>query len=148
MNHNQQPYDDERIFNFPWSQGNVPGGGSPFGGPSGPPWHVGGGPSFGEPSGYPGGQQQVSAPSSPPPSFTPQQPKMQQGPGGISAYAVDPGAIRGCLFQFTYIWLRWDAFWFFPIFIGPRSIAGFRWRRNRWVYYGIDLDNIQSFQCY
>ncbi|WP_325053270.1 hypothetical protein [Lentibacillus cibarius] len=43
MNHNQQPYDDERIFNFPWSQGNVPGGGSPFGGPSGPPWHVGAG---------------------------------------------------------------------------------------------------------
>ncbi|ALX49287.1 hypothetical protein [Lentibacillus amyloliquefaciens] len=154
MNHNQPPYDDARIFNLPWFQDGGPGSGPPFGGPpgqsgggppfSGPPGQSGGGP----PSGFPGGQQQVSAPSSPPPSFTPQQPQTQQVQGDFGVFAVDPGAIQRCLFRFTYIWLRWDSFWFFPVFIGRQSIAGFRWQQNRWVYYGVDLNNIQSFQCY
>ncbi len=117
MNHNQPPFGDERIFNFPWFQDGGPGGGPPFGGPG----QTGGGPPFGGPPGqpggggpanFPGGQQQISPPNSPPPSFTPQQPPMQQAQGGISTFAVDPGAIRGCLFQFTYIWLRWDSFGF------------------------------------
>src|SRR5699024_9600843 len=154
MNHNRPPYGDPRIFNLPWFQDNGPGSGPPYGGPHG---QSGGGPPFGgppgqlggePPSGFPGGQQQVSAPSSPPPSFTPQQLQTQQAQGDFGVFAVDPGAIQRCLFQFTYIWLRWDSFWFFPIFVGRQSIAGFRWQRNRWVYYGVDLDNVQSFQCY
>jgi hypothetical protein len=32
--------------------------------------------------------------------------------------------------------------------VGRNSIAGYRWRRNRWVYFGIDLNQIQSFQCF
>ncbi|WP_188631910.1 hypothetical protein [Lentibacillus kapialis] len=140
MNHNQPPYDDPRIFNLPWFQNNGPGAGPPFGGPPGQ--------SGGQQPGFPGGQQQVSAPSSPPPPFTPQMPQTQKSQGDFSVYAVDPGAIQRCLFQFTYIWLRWDSFWFFPIFVGRQSIAGFRWQRNRWVYYGVDLNNVQSFQCY
>lgn len=36
----------------------------------------------------------------------------------------------------------------FPVFVGRNSITGFRWSRNRSAYYGIDLDRIQSFQCY
>ncbi|MDQ0213969.1 hypothetical protein J2S13_000364 [Oikeobacillus pervagus] len=38
----------------------------------------------------PGGQ--AGAPTSPPPSFTPQQSSAQ-------VFAVDPGSIRGCLFR-------------------------------------------------
>lgn len=139
MYQHQPPYGDTRFLNFPWLAGP----------PSDePPGQMGGGPPFGGFPGLPDGQGQISAPTSPPPSFTPQQPQTQQAQGEFGVFAVDPGAIQGCLFRFTYIWLRWESFWFFPVFIGRRSIAGFRWQQNRWVYYGVDLDQIQSFQCY
>lgn len=130
MNNFQPPFDDEdtRLFNFPglfgspWGQSPGPGASFPGGpGPSGPP--------------------QSGPPTSPPPSFTPEKAAFQ-------TYAIDPGAIRGCLFRFTYVWLKYDSFWFYPTFVGRQSVAGFRWRRNRWVYFGIDLDRIESFQCF
>lgn len=135
-----------------WSPGGPGGpnfGGGWPGGPGGPGgpgfgggWPPGGSGGPGGPGGFPGqGQQQVGPPSAPPPNFTPQQSQVQ-------TFAVDPGAIRGCLFRFTYIWLRRDQFWFYPTFVGRNSIAGFRWRGNRWVYFGIDLNQIQSFQCF
>lgn len=119
---NQQPNQ-----NFPsqfpgWQQPNYPG-------------QFPGGPQQGQ------GQQQ-GAPNMAPPTFTPQQPKFQ-------TFAVDQGAIQGCLFRFTYIWLNNNqSFWFYPTFVGRRSVSGFRWQRNRWVYFGIDLRQIQSFQCF
>ena len=136
-------HEEERQFPFPWSLL------TPIFGPSTPPPGGGGFPGGGFPGGgFPGGGQQgpgsggqFGAPSTPPPSFTPQQPQFQ-------TFAVDPGAIRNCLFRFTYIWLRRDAFWFYPTFVGRTSIAGFRWNGFRWVYFGIDLNQIQSFQCF
>jgi hypothetical protein len=87
-----------------------------------------------------GGGQQGGPPSSPPPSYTPQE--------SPSLYAVDPGAIRGCLYRFTYVWLNnGNSFWFFPTFVGRNSVAGYRWRRFRWEYFGIDLRRIRSFRC-
>ncbi|RUQ30612.1 transporter [Peribacillus cavernae] len=100
-------------------------------------------PPFQGGSGY--GGPQGGPPTSPPPSFVPQ--TAQQ----IGIQAVDPGALRGCLYRYTYVWLRnGRSFWFYPIFIGRNSVAGFRWRQNsrRWVYFGIDSDLIRSFQCY
>lgn len=95
--------------------------------------------------GFPGGgTQQGGPPTSPPPAFTPQ---LQQG--GASAFAVDPGAIRGCLFRYTYVWLNsGQNFWFFPIFVGRNSVAGWRWANRGWTYFGIDLRRIRSFQCF
>ncbi|WP_084288127.1 hypothetical protein [Paucisalibacillus globulus] len=127
------------------------GGGFPGGGQTGG-FFPGGGPGFpgqspgfpGQSPGFPGqpGGGQQGAPNTPPPSFTPQQPQFQ-------TFAVDPGAIRGCLFRFTYIWLdNGSAFWFYPTFVGRNSVAGFRWRNFRWVYFGIDLDRVRSFQCF
>lgn len=150
------PYDeDDRQFFpnfFPYL---IPGGRPPYSGPGGQPGFPppgpdpGGGPGF--PGGGPGGGRprpgsgpgggQATAPTTPPPSFTPEQPQFQ-------TFAVDPGAIRGCLFRFTYVWLRRDSFWFYPTFVGRNSVAGFRWSRFRWVYFGIDLDRIESFQCF
>jgi len=145
--------DDRQIPGFP---GQLPGGGFFPGGPGGQPGFPGGsfpggGPGFPGGGSFPGGQpgfpgggpggSQGAAPTSPPPAFTPAQPQVQ-------TFAVDPGAIRGCLFRYTYIWLRRDAFWFFPTFVGRTSIAGYRWNGFRWVYFGIDLDRIQSFQCF
>jgi hypothetical protein len=129
-------YDDRQLFpGFPGFPGGSPGSGFPGGPPSAPP-----------PGGAPGGGSQGSQPPppGPPPNFTPQ---MTAAQGGPSVMAVDPGAIRRCLFRYTYIWTRRDQFWFYPVFIGRRSIAGWRWSGWRWVYFGIDLDNIQSFTC-
>lgn len=153
MNNNPQgqyPYhEDERQFNLPgylFNQIFGPGGGFPGQGPGGFPGQGPGGgfPGQGPGGGFPGqgpGGSQSGPPSSPPPSFTPQQSQFQ-------TFAVDPGGIRGCLFRFTYVWLRRDAFWYFPTFVGRNSIAGWRWNGWRWVYFGIDLNQIQSFQCY
>ena len=165
-NENGYPYpythDDERQFNIPGMIGGLlfPGhnpwgqqwqGGPWFGGPGGGPGapFPGQGPGGQFPGGPggpggPGSGPSSGPPTSPPPSFTPQSPQE----GGITTFAVDPGGIRGCLFRFTYVWLRRDAFWYFPTFVGRRSIAGYRWNGFRWVYFGIDLNRIQSFQCY
>ncbi|MGZ9585691.1 collagen-like protein [Paenibacillus marinisediminis] len=91
------------------------------------------------PSGQPG---LMGPPSTPPPGFTPQQP-------AVSPFAVDPGAIAGCLFRMTYVWLvNRDQFWFFPVFVGPTSVAGFRWNGRFWLYTGLGLRSIQSFTCF
>lgn len=77
-----------------------------------------------------------------PPSFIPQQ-------STASPFAVDPGAISLCLFRNTYIWLsNGEQFWYFPIFVGPRSVAGFRWNGRFWVIFGIDTRRIISFTCF
>ncbi|MBZ9685469.1 hypothetical protein G9F72_003765 [Clostridium estertheticum] len=94
-----------------------------------------------------GSQGHQGAPSSGPPNFTPSQSQAQQ----LSAtpLAVDPGAIRPCTFRFVYIWpRRGSGFWAWLTFVGPRSVAGFRWDRNGWRYFGMDLRNISSFQCF
>jgi len=104
------------------------------------------GPGFqGPPSGGPFQGPASGPPSGPPPSFTPQ----QSTSGGIGTFAVDPGAIRRCTFRFVFIWPeRGRGFWAFLVFVGPRSIAGWRWNGRRWVYFGMDLRRIESFQCF
>nr|WP_232016582.1 transporter [Paenibacillus baekrokdamisoli] len=93
------------------------------------------------PSG-PSGPQGSQGPTAPPPSFTPQMP-------AASAFAVDPGAIAGCLFRNTYIWLRnGQQFWFYPVFVGRTSVAGFRWNGRFWMYQGMDLNQITTFTCF
>jgi hypothetical protein len=90
---------------------------------------------------YPGQGQAAGPPTSPPPSFVP--------PQQVEAYAVDPGGIARCLFRYTYVWLRgFEQFWFYPTFVGRNSVSGYRWTGFRWVYFGIDLRQIQSFTCY
>lgn len=95
--------------------------------------------AFMPPQGPQGAQQ---PPSSPPPQFTPPQP-------AATAFAIDPGAIAGCLFRNTYVWLRnGNAFWFFPTFVGRTSVAGFRWTGRIWMFTGVDLRSIVSFTCF
>ncbi|WNF22897.1 collagen-like protein [Mesobacillus jeotgali] len=95
----------------------------------------------GGPGSAPGGGQAGGPPTTPPPAYVPQE--------QMTAFAVDPGGIRRCMYRFTYIWLiDGRSFWFYPIFLGRNSIAGWRWSRRRgWVYYGTDLRQIRSFQC-
>jgi len=75
-----------------------------------------------------------------PPSYIPER--------GPSLYAVDPGAIYRCLYNHTYVWLtNGNSFWLYPVYVGPRSISGYRWSQFGWTYIGMDLDSIQSFSC-
>lgn len=103
--------------------------------------------------GGPGGPPHQGPPSGPPPSHTPTQPHLggSGGPGGpgVQPYAVDPGALRPCTYRYVYLWLRnGNSFWAWLTFVGPRSASGFRWNGFNWVYFGIDLRRIVSFQCY
>lgn len=101
---------------FPGFPGGPGGPGVP-GGPGGP-----GGPGFpgGTPDNFRGAPGGVQAPTAPPPQFVPQM--------SSTTFAIDPGGIRRCLFRNTYIWLNnGEQFWFFPVFVGRNSIAGFRW---------------------
>ena len=96
---------------------------------------------FQEESYYHSAERQSGPPTSPPPSFVP--------PQQVEAYAVDPGGIARCVFSYTYVWLRgFEQFWFYPTFVGRNSVSGYRWTGYRWVYFGIDLRQIQSFTCY
>ncbi|CAM3976838.1 transporter [Paenibacillus alkaliterrae] len=108
-------------------------------GPQGPQWPQW--PQWPQGPQGPQGFQGLQAPTSPPPQFVPQQP--------ITAFAVDPGAISGCLFRNTYIWLaNGQNFWLFPVFVGRNSVSGFRWNGWFWMYSGVDLRQINSFTCF
>jgi len=92
------------------------------------------------PPGNPAGP--MNRPGSPPPSRIPARSAQQ-----ISR-AVDSGSIRMCMFRFTYVWLRnGAAFWLYPVFVGPRSVGGFRWGSRGWAYTGINLNLIDFFEC-
>lgn len=139
--YHQSPYGQPSYQPFSQAGQNRIPGFPPFGGnfPTSPPWSWQGG------GGFPSPQQpnMNQPPQSPPPNWTPEYPEIQPR-------AVDPGAISGCMFRFTYVWLsRRQGFWFFPVFVGPRSVAGYRWnaRRHRWEYFGLDLNQINSFTC-
>ncbi|UOQ92716.1 hypothetical protein MUO14_20205 [Halobacillus shinanisalinarum] len=130
----------QRQFGLPWGPGQSgPGQGGQGGFPGvGPPQ---GPPPQGSPQGFPPGPPPGGG-QDPSPDF--------QGFGGPSIQAVDPGAMFGCLYNFTRVRLNnGRRFWFYPVFIGRTSVAGYRWRPNRysWEYFGIDTDRISSFRC-
>jgi len=105
--------------------------------PPAPPFAPPHGAPHGNPHGNPG---RHSAPTSPPPDFVPPQSRQTR--------AIDPGAIRGCMNNFVYVWLRnGQSFWMFPTFVGRQSISGYRWSHFGWVYTGFSLRLIESFFC-
>lgn len=120
---------------FPGGQGGPPSGPPPF--PGGP----------GQQQGGPGGQAGMQPPG-PPPSYVPQAAQGFQSSGQPGTFAVDPGAIRPCLYRYVYIWLNnGQGFWAWLTFAGFRSVAGFRWNGFRWNYFGIDSNRISTFVC-
>ncbi len=118
----------------------------PFGPPFGPPRPVrppfrppGPGPRPGPWPGRPPFGPGEGAPTTPPPPYIPEQ----------APYRVDPGTIKQCRNKYTYVWLdNGRSFWFYPTYVGRKSISGYRWIGFMWVYYGTDLNRIDSFICY
>ncbi|MCL2575109.1 MAG: hypothetical protein FWE33_01625 [Defluviitaleaceae bacterium] len=79
-------------------------------------------------------------PHLPPPSTIPRHVPSLRG--------IGPSGIARCLHNNTYVWLRnRQEFWFYPVHIGRRSVAGYRHLRGSWVYMGFDLNMIDSFFC-
>lgn len=73
-----------------------------------------------------------------------------KGKGG-NTKAVDPGAIKPCLYRYVYIWprgRRQQPYWMYVTYIGRESVAGWRYNGRYWVYYSTDLRSIESFYCY
>lgn len=104
---------------------------------------------------YPGGNfNPPGMPKSPPPNYIPQKnqagvQKMSIGVDGVQPYAVSASSIRFCLYKYTYIWERSGrSYWAFLLNVSRRTVSGFRWFRNTWVYFGVDLRRIDSFVCY
>lgn len=92
-------------------------------------------------------RQKQGPPKTPPPDMAPQ---ISDAPD-VGLKAVDPGAIKPCVYRFSYIWLEnGKSFWAYLVYVGKKSASGWRWnpKRRRWVYFGIDLDEIKSFICY
>ena len=112
-----------------------PGMGNNQGTPPPPPRPPFSGPGMGNNQGTP----------PPPPNFTP-----QKNQGQVSTFAIDSGSIRGCLYRWVYIWPSRSnrGFWLYLTYVGRRSIAGFRTSRRGFSYYGMDVNQIDSFQCY
>lgn len=140
----QQGYEDIGGL-FGWGSGPGYGGGPPPGPPSQPGFPPSYGPGGGGvPPWQPGGQE------GPPPGPPPGRPPIGTQSDEIGVFAVDPGAFRRCLYRYTFVRLdNGRRFWFWPTFIGRRSVAGYRWRprQYRWVYMGIDTERISSFEC-
>ncbi|EIT84521.1 hypothetical protein A374_14365, partial [Fictibacillus macauensis ZFHKF-1] len=98
-----------------------------------------------------GGQNQHSQqayPPGPPPTTIPSSTTHSSGQGSPSVYAVDPGAISPCLYQYVYLRLtNGQGFWAWLTYVGRQSVAGFRWSNRRWNYFGLDTNMISSFVC-
>lgn len=110
--------------------------------------------------GFPPGQNQGSNLNvGPPPNFTPSknspgvqsfgQPSSGNKGKGPQPKAVSTASISFCLFKFTYIWERGGRnYWAYLLNVDRRSVSGLRWFRGTWVFFGVDLNRIDSFICY
>ncbi|WP_146808563.1 MULTISPECIES: collagen-like protein [Aneurinibacillus] len=148
----KSPKKDNRQFNVPTVPGlppRPPTGGfpppppgyfPPFQPPTQPPYP---GPFPGEGQ-LPGGQGQPPQPTSPPPSFVPQQPQ-----GGVGTLAVAPSSLRMCLYRWTYVWLsNGEQYWIWPFSIQQRTVSFYRYIPFfGYTIGGLDTRRINSFVC-
>lgn len=76
------------------------------------------------------------APNMRPPRFIPRRPRFH------------PGSIRICVNRFTYVWLNDGRnFWTWIPSVSRRTIHGYRWTGNRWVYFEADVNDVDTFSC-
>ena len=67
-------------------------------------------------------------------------------PGRNSRLNPDRAALQRCIGHTVYIWLKnGREFWFYPIHIGRTTVAGYAWKRGRWIYTGFSIHSIEFF---
>lgn len=107
-------------------------------------------PSFPTPPNFPqGGNMNIGEPPNYTPSKNSPGVKNFNNDNNKNTKAVSPGSISFCLYKFTYIWEKGNRnYWTYLLNVDKKSISGFRWFRGTWVYFGLDLNKIDSFICY
>lgn len=133
----------------PYPGAGFPGGVyyPPPGLPAGP-----GGPFVPPIPNVPGGN--TSQPPGPPPKYIPNKGEsgvnsFKSSPGSPELKSVSPNSISFCLYNYIYIWeMNGREYWAYLLSVDRRTAAGLRWFRGKWVYFGVDLKNIDSFICY
>lgn len=74
----------------------------------------------------------------------------QQKHGGPNHGYYPPGfnPINMCLRKYTYIWQRnGRSYWSYLMYADRYQVSGWRWINWRWVYFALDVRNIESFYC-
>ncbi|RAL20853.1 hypothetical protein [Thermoflavimicrobium daqui] len=73
-------------------------------------------------------------------------------PPGHGYVPADPRSLRRCLYRLVLIWRRGsrNPYWAWLIAVSRNVVSGYRWsqRRNIWVYFTININEIRYFQCY
>lgn len=104
------------------------------------------GPNPSLPPPMPGTPSNPNGVPGPPPSFTPSPAQPAEGP---ISFKVSPGSIRPCKYQYVYIWqTNGRSYWAWLTRIDRSTASGYRWNGYRWVFFGVDLEDISSFECY
>ncbi|MDF2989254.1 MAG: hypothetical protein K0R50_4764, partial [Eubacterium sp.] len=69
-------------------------------------------------------------------------------PGPMIRPQFSPGPIRQCRNRFAYIWLiNGRNFWAWISDVQGRTIYGYRWTGNRWVYFQANVNQVFTFIC-
>lgn len=84
----------------------------------------------------------------PPPSYTPKQAPSSKS-SNSNMLKVSPGSLSPCKYQYVYVWqTNGSSYWAWFTRIDRTTASGYRWNGYRWVYFGVDLNRIESFECY
>ena len=89
------------------------------------------------------------------PNMSRQQPHHRLPPGPPPAHtpskknaSTTKSSLKPCLFKYTHIWpKRGNPFWAWITYVERNTISGYRWYRNRWAYFGMNIKQIDNFIC-
>lgn len=96
----------------------------------------------------PGPPSNPNASPGPPPSYTPKQAPAAKA-SDPTLFKVSPGSISPCKYQYVYVWqTNGSSYWAWFTRIDRTTASGYRWNGYRWIYFGVDLNKIESFECY
>ncbi|MCL2564976.1 MAG: hypothetical protein FWE24_04095 [Defluviitaleaceae bacterium] len=67
-------------------------------------------------------------------------------PGRGGRLNPERAALQRCVGHTIHVWLKSGReFWFYPVYIGRTTVAGYAWKRNGWVYTGFSIHSIEFF---
>ncbi|HAX71964.1 MAG TPA: hypothetical protein DCY20_00415 [Firmicutes bacterium] len=84
-----------------------------------------------------------SPPLNQPPSFTPTK-KME------SAIHGDGDHLMVCLYHFVYVWPKQQhpGYWFYLTNVTQNEMMGYMWTGYRYLFKVIEINSIETYQCY
>lgn len=84
--------------------------------------------------------QHHKRPTNPPPNYIPNL--------SNATSTITPAAITPCAHKYTYLWLKnGESFWAYIVYVGKRAVAGWRYTKDRWIHFALNLRQIKNFTC-